>query len=316
MRRRLIGLWPLVFPRTIFGSIVRTWKCHFSCSGAPLLDGARAQLSLNLMLAWLKDNNPRIDALDMPQLVRDGSACQLVHAHARGHGLSIGLLDRYERACLDATIIERGARDFISAKKRKDLLRQFRRLRERGAVSFGMASEGASLHERIEAFMALEAKGWKGRRKTAFLSSTAETKFLRTLAQSLAKQGKCRIYWLALDDRMVAANIVLLDGLGTAYFWKTAYDEDFGAYSPGVLLTMDMTDRFFREPGIVFGDSCAEPDHPMIDHMWRGRLKCVDALVSLQPDRRRAFIWALTLERLRRGLREAAKQAFACIRRH
>lgn len=253
-RRRLIGLWPLVFPRSILGSIVRTWRCHFFCSGAPLLDSARADLSLRLMVAWLKDNCPRVHALDAPQLAADGAAYRLICAQAQGDGLLVGLLDEYERACLDATIIEASVKDFVSAKKRKELLRQTRRLGESGAVSFGMASEGPLLYQRLEAFMRLEAKGWKGRRKTAFLSRPSEAAFLRTLAPDFAIGRKCRIYWLALDDRIIAANIVLLDGLGAAYFWKTAFDEDFSVYSPGVLLTLEMTDRLLREPGVLFAD--------------------------------------------------------------
>jgi hypothetical protein len=214
---------------------------------------------------------------------------------------------------LNATIVGVGARDFISPKKKKELLRQFRRLREMGSVTFGVTQDGADLRDQIEAFMTLEAKGWKGRKGGAFLNDPGLATFLRAMTRTMAREGKCRLYWLAIDGRMVAANIVLLSG-DTAYFWKTAYDEDFGSSSPGVLLTMDMTDRLLREPRIVTADSCAIPDHPMIDHIWRGRLRMADVMMSLREDRIKAFNGALQREQFRRRMRDKAKSALAHFR--
>jgi len=129
----------------------------------------------------------------------------------------------------------------------------------------------------------------------------------------MGREGKCRIYWLAVDGRVIAANIVLLAGY-TAYFWKTAYDEDFGFASPGVLLTLEMTDRLLHEPRILAADSCAVADHPMIDHVWRGRLQMADVMVSLCEDRIKGFKGSLWRERFRRRLREQAKAALAHFR--
>ena len=53
-------------------------------------------------------------------------------------------------------------------------------------------------------------------------------------------------------------------------------------------------------------DSCATPDHPMIDHVWRERLALSDRLIAL---RRSAMPFALTcwIETLRRSAIAAAK---------
>lgn len=40
-RGRLMGLWPLLLPRTVFGSNAKAWVHEFCCSGAPLLDGGQ-----------------------------------------------------------------------------------------------------------------------------------------------------------------------------------------------------------------------------------------------------------------------------------
>ena len=182
-----------------------------------------------------------------------------------------------------------------------------------GSVAFAMAHDGPALRDRVEDFMVLEAKGWKGQRGSAFLNDPGLATFLRAMTRTMDREGKCRLDSLSVDGRMIAASIVLLGG-ERAYFWKTAYDEDYAFASPGVLLTMDMTDRLLREPLVLGADSCAIPDHPMIDHIWRGRLRIADVMTSLRSDRLNAFNSALQREQFRRKLREKAKSALAHFR--
>ena len=314
LRERLIGVWPLVLPSTVFSSVVKTWRHDFACPGAPLLDETQATLGLELMFKWLTDHYPYVHTLYGPLLSKAGPIFYLLQDYARAHRLSAIILEQYDRAALDATILGFSAHEFVSSKKRKELRRQFRRLSETGSVSFGMTQEGKALHDQTEAFMALEAKGWKGRQGGAFLNDSRRATFLRAMTRTMEREGKCRIYWLAVDGRMIAGNIVLLAGGDTAYFWKTAYDEEFAFASPGLLLTMDMTDRLLREPRILTADSCAIPRHPMIDHVWRGRLCIADMMMSLREDRTRAFNGALQRERFRRRLRDMVKSALAYFR--
>ena len=42
--------------------------------------------------------------------------------------------------------------------------------------------------------------------------------------------------------------------------------------SPGVQLLLDVTQTLLADAGIARANSCATPDHPMIDHVWRERL--------------------------------------------
>ncbi len=312
-RGRLVGLWPLVFPRTVFGDAAKIWVHDFSCSGVPLLDRRQASEVIDLMFKWLKLRRANVHMLFASQLPKAGPACGLLLDHSEAHGLHFSHLRQFDRAALNARIIGIGARDFVSPKKKKELQRQFRRLREMGAVTFGVARDGAALRDQVEAFMALEARGWKGRKGDAFLNDPGLATFLRAMTRTMGPEGKCRLYWMAINGRMIAGNIVLISR-ETAYFWKTAYDEDYGFASPGVLLTMDMTDRLLQETQIAMVDSCAIPDHPMIDHLWRGRLRIVDILMSLRPERAKAFNVAVQRERFRRRLREKAKAALAHFR--
>ena len=312
-RGRLVGLWPLVFSRSVFGGAAKTWVHEFSCSGSPLLDRHQAIEVIDLMFQWLKHRNSHLHGLSAIQLPKAGPAYGLLYDQAKARDLNFSLLCQFDRAALNARIVGVGARDFVSPKKKKELQRQFRRLRELGSVTFGVARDGSALRDQVEAFMALEAKGWKGRQNDAFLNDPALATFLRAMTRMMGLEGKCRLYWMALDGRMIAGNIVLISR-DRAYFWKTTYDEDYRLVSPGVLLAMDMTDRLLQETQIAAADSCAIPDHPMIDHLWRGRIGIADVMISLDQDRAKRFDGGVQREKMRRSLRQRAKTLLARFR--
>ena len=101
---------------------------------------------------------------------------------------------------------------------------------------------------------------------------------------------------------------------GGAWCWKIAYDESLARFSPGVQAMMELTEALLADDAVAFANSCATPDHPMIDHLWRERLAMTDLMIGLKPDtefavacrlesaRRRAVAWARGVRDLwRRG---------------
>ncbi|MEQ9248472.1 MAG: GNAT family N-acetyltransferase, partial [Nitratireductor sp.] len=86
-----------------------------------------------------------------------------------------------------------------------------------------------------------------------------------------------------LDDTVIACLIVFIEN-GTAYTWKTAYDESFATYSPGTLLMIEVTKTHLDDPNIVMTDSCAVPDHPVMSRLWSERRPLGTMVVGLTPD--------------------------------
>ena len=72
-----------------------------------------------------------------------------------------------------------------------------------------------------------------------------------------------------------------------AFSFKTAYDERFARYSPGVLLQRENLSIASRE-GIAWADSCAAPDHPMIDRIWREKREIARISIAIGGRARRA----------------------------
>jgi hypothetical protein len=77
-----------------------------------------------------------------------------------------------------------------------------------------------------------------------------------------------------------------------AFSFKTAFDEDYARFSPGVLLQIENLALLQRD-GIDWCDSCAAQDHPMIDSLWAGRRAIGRYSVAIGGRAKRAAFAAL-----------------------
>jgi hypothetical protein len=123
------------------------------------------------------------------------------------------------------------------------------------------------------------------------------------MTRRLAREGKCRIDALTVDERPVAMGIILRSR-NRAFFWKSAYDEAFAAQSPGVQLALEVTRIQQAEDACRVTDSCAVAGSPMIERLWHDRLPIVDLALPLYPAANEVlagFAWRNTrLRRLRK----------------
>ncbi|MCB1540642.1 MAG: GNAT family N-acetyltransferase [Rhodoblastus sp.] len=312
-RARMIGVWGFERGRFgAFGGVARSWKYKHSALGTPLIDRLAAARAVDAMLAWLRERRLGQSALVLRDLARGGEAAELIADRCAAHGLVSTGLNEHERAALQLPADDH-ARCIGGAQSRKherEIARLGRRLAEVGEVGYGSASDPADIRYASEWFLALEQAGWKGRRRTAFLSDAGDAAFLRVALRQLARAGKCRIDWIAVDGRPIAMAIMLRSG-DRAYYWKTAYDERYARYSPGVQLTRALAERQLADAAVQVTDSCAIANHPMIDRLWPDRQAMFDLLIGVDPARSRAFPGAVRRERLARAMRAAAKSAAA-----
>lgn len=314
-RARMIGVWG--FEQGRFGGVARTWKYKHSALGTPLIDRLAATRSVDAVLAWLRERRLGQSALVLRDLARGGAAAELIADRCASQGLVSTGLNEHERAALrpDAAEARQRRHGTRTRKHEREVDRLARRLAETGEVSFGSATEAADIRVASEWFLALEQAGWKGRRRTAFLSDAGDAAFLRAALRQLASAGKCRIDWIAVDGRPIAMAIVLRSA-DRAYYWKTAYDERYARYSPGVQLTRALAERQLADPAVQITDSCAIANHPMIDRLWPSRQAMFDLLIGVDPARARAFPGAVRRERFAHAVRTAVKSAAnAALRR-
>jgi hypothetical protein len=75
----------------------------------------------------------------------------------------------------------------------------------------------------------------------------------------------------------------------------------------------DLTATLLADESIRFADSCAVPDHPLMDHLWRDRLAMADMMISVGPGANFAF--ACRLESMRRDAIAMAHRMRDVLRR-
>lgn len=303
-RMRLVGLFALAPGGAGLTGVAQAWMHVYASLGGPLLDAACAAQALDAVFAWVGAEMPSAGGLLLPGLSRDGATAALL-ADRSGDGEACRTLEARARAVLPC---DAGAAGLAETKEHR---RQQRRLGELGRLEFTLESDPVAVRAGVERFLALETAGWKGAAGTALLQDVGATAFARSALRLMARRGAARVASLTLDGRPVALGLVLVEG-DTAAFWKIAFDPDFARYSPGVLLTLRLSETLAADPAIRFVDSCAIENHPMIDRVWRERATLVDVMAPL-PLKARAFAAATARERARRGLRRLAKRAFHTV---
>ncbi len=306
----LVGLTALDMPQRGQGAVARAWCPQQSALGTPLFDRARGRDALEIMFSWFDERQPHIAGVMFPSLAAAGPTASMIRAHAISSDLEMRMLNPHSRAMLSGGIdVEAMLRANIAPKKLKELRRQNRRLTDQGELAYMSARDVANVKIEVERFLVMESRGWKGARGTALLADPSLSTFTRTMTRTLVNEGKCRVDSLTLGGKAIAMGIVLYSA-GEAYLWKIAYDEDYAQWSPGVQFMLEFTRRQAFERDVSFTDSCAIPDHPMIDRIWPERLPIVDLFVATSRDRAGAFRSIASREILRRKLRTIAKQAW------
>lgn len=244
----------------------------------------------------------------MPLDGHGGIVCAL-----RRCGWTIGSVASFERAVFVRRTDLAGALAASPNRDRlKDLRRRRRRLAQRGVVALATAQEGAALAEAVETFLALELKGWKGRRGTALASRPTTSAFARALFGGSGPVS-LRADLLCLDGEAIAASLALVAG-GTATLLKTAYDETFRSFAPGVLLEAEIV-RAFHET--CFAERLDAATHPgsVLDSLYPDRVTIAD-LVATPPGTTTAIVGLGALvarARLQRQVSDGLKRALSAL---
>lgn len=302
---RLAAAMPIVMGRDALGlRQARSWRPPLSSLGHPLVDAENPQAAIEALLDHL---GGVAASLVLSQVPTRGAFAEALSAVASRTGRALDAFDAHERA-----VLLRGAGEGdLDIRKRtlKELRRQRRRLEDLGPVRVDHAGDPEAVAAALEAFLDLEARGWKGRRGTALAQDPRLAAVMGETVRGLAARGACRVDLLRVGEAVIAGTLLARSG-DRAWFWKVAYDEAFARYSPGVQLTLDVTHDLLAAGEIAHTDSCAVQGHPMIDRLWRDRMAVADLLVGLRP---RAPLTAAATrfgQTLARRARAAAKTAY------
>lgn len=314
--RRLLGFFPAHIARRRYGfplSVLVGWTHPYGPLGSPLVASDATDATIAAFLAFLAAEPELPKLFLLPLLPSKGPfAKALAAVLARGDGRLAHFAPHCRALLAPADKRASYLNAAVSPKKRKELHRQRRRLGAQGPVSVATISQWTAIPEALAEFMALEMRGWKGLAGTAAAQDPALRQFMHNVVTGLAESGQAHIERLAIGERTIAAAVTLRSG-SAGWFWKIAYDQEVARASPGVQLVLELTRSMLADASLSQVDSCATPNHPMIDHLWRERLELADHLIAIGPAPL-IFPFACVLEASRRSVVTAAKWMRACLR--
>ncbi len=287
---RLAGILPIArsrsyerYPLPHMGN----WRHANAFLGTPLVAAGHEHAFWRALLGWADRNAGFALFLHLDMMPTGGPLYAALRDVCIAEGRAAAVVQRYERALLQSGHApEAYFEASMSGKKRKELRRQFARLSELGKVAVERSDDAEGLGEWCDAFLSLEAAGWKGKEGSALASDPAKTTFFRNALAGAATAGKLERLAISLDGRPIAmlANFLAAPG---AFSFKTAYDESLARYSPGVLLQRENLALLTRDR-IAWTDSCAAPDHPMIERIWREKREIARVSIAIGGRTRRA----------------------------
>jgi CelD/BcsL family acetyltransferase involved in cellulose biosynthesis len=270
---QLAGVLPVRRERSYYGRPLPHWRNWLHANaflGVPLVAPGFEQAFWRELIAWCDAQAGGALFLHLAEMPLHGPLFGALRGVLAEQRRPAALVHRYERAMLQSGLSpQEYYEQSISKKRRKELSRRYKRLAECGDLAIERRMDAADIDPWLDEFLALERAGWKGKAGSA-LASRPETEALsREAMREAAERGRLERLTLRLDGRAVAILTSFLTPPG-AFGFKTAYDEAFARSSPGVFLQREFL-QVLTDPAIAWCDSCAAPDHPMIDHFWRER---------------------------------------------
>ena len=283
---QLIGMMPVIIaPKYGRMSVrhVENWLHYNSFFGAPLVRRSFETYFWHRALDLLDADSTAPAFLHLVALDGHGPLAQALLRARKGSAV----VHRSTRAMLQSDLTPTEYYETtVRKKKRKEIGRLQHRLAETGSVNFNRLSNAGDIDMWIDAFLALEASGWKGRDGAALANARDTEGFVRDAMRGAFAAGRLEIIRLDVDGRVIAMLVNFLTAPGSFSF-KIAFDEEFARFSPGVLIQLENL-KILETPQIDWMDSCAVEDHPMINSLWGERREIVRISVPLKGKRRRA----------------------------
>lgn len=291
-----------------FRKTLCSWSNIYATQSTPLIsDYAVTETFERFINALCAPEHRLPDTLLLPDVNLSGPFVKRVHEVALGMNLPLQIIRQEERpVLLSGPDPESYLTKAIGKNHLRDYRRLWRRLSETGTLNYRIVSDQTAVLEAFETFLALEAAGWKGKRGTAFLSKQRDADFACQAIRNLAEHNLVHIHTLMLDDRVMASLVVFIEN-DQAWTWKTAYDENLKAFSPGVLLMIEVLKNHLETPALRMTDSCAIPEHPVMSRLFHERQSFGTIILGL-TDRSQASVDQITrqlnrYDRLRASLR-------------
>lgn len=308
---QLVGIW--AFRREkgwrsgFSGALASPLVPLYEVSSLPVLDRDHAAEAARALMRYLLASRDLPHTLMLPLLPLEGPCYAALAEACRQTGSAITTYERWVRPVM----IPRPDDEFEAYLRRalgssyKKRMQQFRQVGKQGVLTF-RRNRGKSALDALDAFLTLEASGWKGEAGTAIACLPADTAYIRRLAELCAADDTLLIDTLLHDGRAIAMGLLIESG-DRRHFLKIAYDETQARHSPGRTLAIAMLQADFHDRPPVFFDSGAGEGVDAGTYVWGERRDMANAIIQVGPGRpgtaQAAAFARMWLRRLRDAVR-------------
>jgi CelD/BcsL family acetyltransferase involved in cellulose biosynthesis len=281
---RLDGLFPFVREPRFKGlpiRVLRSWshRSHMLCT--PLVRAGAHADCIRALMGWLCHDAAGTAAVEFRYLPADGAFTRALADATAEDAAFVIATERSTRALLRKEMdAEHYLNSALSSQTRKDMRRKERRLQEFGEVRRVALRPGEDAGPWIAEFLALEASGWKGRQGGALACTPGNRSFATAMLAEAHRRGRLQLVGIDCGGRPVSRCCNLLAGEG-AYAYRSAYDEAYAKFSPGVMAEMESIRCFFEIPGVAWMDSLTDPDNATLNRIWKHRRSMQSILMGL-----------------------------------
>lgn len=309
-QKKLLGLFPVtvkglkqgfLFPVTSFTFHPLVGVC------TPLIAPTEPKKIWTSFFTAIEKHPVFSDVIYIPEFYIDGTIGRALRELIRDRKFVLHVQDDFKRAAAFSRTDYQTYCDGWSKKKARNILVRERKLKELGALSFEILdARDVNYQEAFKAILLLEKSGWKGQKKTALASRPHTRVFAELAFNSKIKVPLTHIAILRLDGRIIAGQLNLVSQK-CAFFIKSAYDESFSSYGPGVLLYKWVLQKMLEEGYYDELDSCSDANHPL-QEIWleSKRVQSMFLASATMPNKKKLkqiIIWHQFVQMLRTNLK-------------
>ncbi|MDA0283597.1 MAG: GNAT family N-acetyltransferase [Planctomycetota bacterium] len=284
---------------------LRSWRCEHTFHDGLLVDRDRGTEALVVLFDWLSRQNRRWHGIAFTDRSADGKLNQMLGEAAATTG-AVWFEDWHrERAVIPVNDVpEDCLRSLYSKNRRRNFKRSMKQLEASGKVCFSLLGAGSTTDGHIEAFLQLEAMGWKGAAGTSLLSTGSSEKFCREMAVRFADDRRLIICELSVDGVPIASSLNMQSN-SDVFGFKIGWNPEFADCSPGLLNELHFL-QSCREhlPDVNLIDSCAKPGS-YVEDVWPWKRRLTTGVFTTSRTGTLAASAMTQLKRLKRLLKKA-----------
>ncbi|MEW6096848.1 MAG: GNAT family N-acetyltransferase [bacterium] len=201
---------------------------------------------ITAMLKYLINTEREWDIIEFIQILKESRCTKFIEDISKKNGLGYFLIDSQTSPYIE---INKDWEEYFRGRSKnfhKSLNNKINKLNQTGNFEYREYHTLEEIGEALPIIFEIDLKSWKGKEGTAISSSEESKRFFTLLSKYFAQRDGISIWILWLNDIPIAFEYHLIYNK-IVYSLKWSYDEEYHAFSPGLVLKRISSEYFFKK---------------------------------------------------------------------